>query len=514
MSITLQIQRRLETPAKHQYFLMTVNLLALPDDTQTPKSSVAAEIRKTVLKSLEKNTFLRLGGCSDEFDDGYTATKGNSIEFYDAGEFVLVILLDLNAYSAIGIVTDIKLLILKTIDKFYPGVLAHLDQSRLFNIIDAKRDRQKAFRRLDRINQHTILAASGTKADEGKDKSAKKGGAEALSRSHLDLLATKLERIGAAGFTDLLSTSQTMAMYRSSDAKMNAFSTEYYTNIKNLKKFLLPQVKLWEDATIFSEMTVILDKYILRTLTHSTDFLSKPSSINLNVESLFSPDFERFEEHFQQRLPQLMIEFRFSDVIANLDRYLLAIRRLKGLGVACCIDWVDPRVFSTVDPERFNASLIKVDGGRADVTFSSGAGAEVKRIQRQGCLVALAHVSNERSVEIGVQNGIRLYQGYYVDRSLDAGGEEVSNALQGDLREATSTITGWGAFIKHLGGFGSRDLIDDAQLELDGLRSKLLSQKASATLRQNAVIDRLIEQLGDIEQERNFANSVLNYVDK
>ena len=514
MSITIQIQRRLETPAKHQYFLMTVNLLALPDDEQTPKSSVAAEIRKTVLKSLEKNAFLRLGGCSDEFDDGYTATKGNSIEFYDAGEFVLVILLDLNAYSAIGIVTDIKLLILKTIDKFYPGVLAHLDQARLFNIIDAKRDRQKAFRRLDRINQHTVLAASGAKPDGEKEKTLKKNGIETLTRAHLELLANKLERIGPSGFIDLLSTSQTMAMFRSTDSKMNAFSTEYYTNIKNLKKFLLPQVKVWDDATIFAEMTVILDKYILKALCQNTEFLTKPSSINLNVESLFSPDFEKFEAHYQQRLPQLMIEFRFSDVIANLDRYLLAIRRLKGLGVACCIDWVDPRVFSTVDPERFNASLIKVDGGRADVTFSSGAGVEVKRIQRQGCLVALTHVSNERSVEIGIQNGIRLYQGYFVDRSLDSIGEDVANILQADLREAASTINGWGAFIRHLGGFGSRDIVEDAQTELNGLRGKLLAQKASATLRQNAFIDRLVEQLVEIEQERNFATSVLTYVDK
>jgi hypothetical protein len=171
------------------------------------------------------------------------------------------------------------------------------------------------------------------------------------------------------------------------------------------------------NKNVFNQMTVTLDRILLKCI----DRVRRPEqrcSLNINIESVFSSEFEAFEKRSLNSLRPFNFEFRVSDVMANFTEFAAARDLIQSRGGTIALDGLSPQMLAIIDVSQLQANMAKV-------FWQSGLGPELMRRQAQldrlrstGVVLALARVDDPEGFATGRDLRFGLLQGFEIDRQL------------------------------------------------------------------------------------------------
>ena len=148
---------------------------------------------------------------------------------------------------------------------------------------------------------------------------------------------------------------------------------ELYIHIAHLRQTLKAEVDFLSNRWLFKYLTHILDDRMMDIIRrHPARYLGTPISLNLNVETLLSAHFAKFDAAI---LPaarvSIVIEVPVVDVFADMTAFLLARSEVQKLGYRVCLDGLTTASFTSINREKLGADLVKVQWN-ADAAKRSG----------------------------------------------------------------------------------------------------------------------------------------------
>ena len=124
----------------------------------------------------------------------------------------------------------------------------------------------------------------------------------------------------------------------------------------------MPGVNLTSSPWLFQHLTETLDRRILSLMTKTEERnITGDISINMNVATLFVPDFMKFDENVIAAMRgNILLELQHLDIFSDLNAYLFAREFVKARGYKICIDGVNHKTLPFIDRERLDADMIKL----------------------------------------------------------------------------------------------------------------------------------------------------------
>ena len=208
------------------------------------------------------------------------------------------------------------------------------------------------------------------------------------------------------------------------DAPPRPVFTEIYVSIPELRETIAPRIDLTVNRWLFQHFTETLDRRVLSYLNREGVRTSKDGfSINLNVQTILSETFLRFEQVLAAGTHgTVVLELRLEDVFADLDAYVFARDYVRQRGYRLCIDALDADTLMLVDRARLGADLVKLFWAQdLPARMSTGEGAALAQRLRagEGSRTVLARCDSPQAVTLGQDLGITMFQGRHVDDLQD-----------------------------------------------------------------------------------------------
>jgi hypothetical protein len=231
----------------------------------------------------------------------------------------------------------------------------------------------------------------------------------------------KLEE--ALGHTDLANVirNQPVCAYSSGVAPKAIFH-ELYVSIGELEEALMPGVQVTANRWLFQYLTMTLDKRMLVHLEKEGQHLERAFSINLNISTVLSGEFHRFDQNISSNLRgRLVIELQKMDVFGDMGAYLFARDYLHDRGYRVCLDGLTHLTLPYMDRDRLGLDMMKMYWSpelaamQNSDTFSRlrdnvGAGGPTR--------IILTRCDNDDAITVGLRLGINMFQGRAMDTIL------------------------------------------------------------------------------------------------
>jgi hypothetical protein len=187
-----------------------------------------------------------------------------------------------------------------------------------------------------------------------------------------------------------------------------------------LQEIILPDTNLVASPWLFQHMTETLDRRVLANINkHDDGSLTNNFSINLNVATILSSDFLKFDDNINESMrSSIVLEIQLVDIFSDLSSFLLARDFVHDRGYRICVDGVNIDTIHYIDRDKLGANFIKVFWNQKmidmvkDETFVN----DIKRIG--GNNIILCRVDDELAVDTGQKVGIALFQGRHIQRLI------------------------------------------------------------------------------------------------
>ncbi|WP_119421145.1 hypothetical protein [Desertibaculum subflavum] len=197
---------------------------------------------------------------------------------------------------------------------------------------------------------------------------------------------------------------------------------EIFVAIAELTKRLMPDVDLASDRWLFQRLTQSLDYRVLSVLPDLEAKERLSSSINLNVATTLSQQFQAFEKKLRFATQKTMVaEFQVVDVFGDVGTFIFARDFLRDRGWRLCLDGLNYLTFPLLAKSELGFDLHKV-------IWSPELDGEVQEQRRRkfqqtveavgADKVVLCRCDTQRAIEFGQSMGIRLFQGRLLDAML------------------------------------------------------------------------------------------------
>ncbi|WP_404426424.1 EAL domain-containing protein [Thalassospira australica] len=236
-------------------------------------------------------------------------------------------------------------------------------------------------------------------------------------------LAQLEDTIHSADLSEHIRQQPVCVFAREGSRELHPVFDEFFVSITDLRNAIMPNIDLASNRWLFQHMTEVLDKRMLNYLckrtfkTHASSF-----SINLNLETLTSKDFERFDEVVRKKWPgNVILELNQVDLFSNLETYLRLRDEFHERGYRVLIDNLTVEALSFVDRKSLKADFIKV-AWREEMTDNvirkkySEMDNLVKNSGRER--VILCRCDSPTAIKFGQSLGITLFQGRYIDNMI------------------------------------------------------------------------------------------------
>lgn len=195
---------------------------------------------------------------------------------------------------------------------------------------------------------------------------------------------------------------------------------EFYMSIADLQKVLAPDINLLANRWLFQHLSQALDISVMGAL--KTSGLRHPPmaySLNLNMASTETPQFDQFVASVKGQ-SGVYVEFQLTDVVNNLDQFFRTRDRLKSQQISTVLDGMNALSLQFVDAELYDTDFVKVN-------WANDMSTDIQTVELQQALapvgfdrVILARCDSEEAVSWGLDQGIRLYQGRFLDSMVAA----------------------------------------------------------------------------------------------
>ena len=367
--------------------------------------------------SLEQNTLLliSLGGVAT--DDAaprfwgelseilHAFKKRHHAKLYTLSKVDYAALVRMTEFNQVGLLTDAKVELLRLIQEYFPDQFGMVDQSRLLRPIDLRFKHQNAVRFLERYVEEE--AKGKTQATAGKS-------LRRLAESDIDRVVDVTQNIGAAAFAKVFIRAQDIVELLPGAPPMKAME-EYFVAMDALKQHVFTDVELRGSGNLFNQLTITLDRLMLGAYQEANK-KQVQCSINLNVESVFTKNFQEFLDNTGDRaFENISFEFRQANVLQQFDEYEVATNLIKSKGGSIAIDAIFPETVGIVNMERLRADYAKVFWRQGAEQILPGFEKDLHVMQESGTQIIFARVDDETAVDIGHDLGVNMFQGFYID---------------------------------------------------------------------------------------------------
>ncbi|NCC03243.1 MAG: EAL domain-containing protein [Proteobacteria bacterium] len=240
---------------------------------------------------------------------------------------------------------------------------------------------------------------------------------EAIHPSMLSKIELALETTDVSG----LARSQTICTLIDPTPPQPLFE-EIYISIEDLQRTILPQFDITSNFWLFRYMTQTLDQRALQMLMRSDYSSSRPFSLNLNVQTVLSPEFSKFESMITAQLcGRLVIELDLVDVISNMSAFMFARDYLHDHGFRLCLDGLTHHTLPFYNRSDLGFDLMKILWTPNGLdTIQTSMLPEVRRIIMDSgqAHIILCRCDNDEAIKTGQDLGIVMFQGRAIDRQL------------------------------------------------------------------------------------------------
>jgi hypothetical protein len=171
---------------------------------------------------------------------------------------------------------------------------------------------------------------------------------------------------------------------------------------------------------LFQHLSQVLDLRVLSVL-QDVGFRKMPSSfsVNLNMATVQTPVFQQFEASIRGRAG-LVVEFQLLDIFNDLDGFFRTRDLLRSRGHRSVLDGMSPVTLQFMDAELYDTDYVKV-------AWSNDMLDDIKTAELLAALgpvgfdrVILSRCDSETSVSWGLAQGIRMFQGRFLDSMIAA----------------------------------------------------------------------------------------------
>ncbi len=197
---------------------------------------------------------------------------------------------------------------------------------------------------------------------------------------------------------------------------------EIYVSIEDLQNQATPGVDLLANRWLFQYLTQTLDRQVMTMLMRDGIGTTQPFSLNLNVATVLSPEFARFESTIAPSLRgRLVIEVNKLDVFADMGAFLFARDYMRERGFRVCLDGLTRYTLPYCNRARLGLDLIKVywSPDSLDNLQTQNIPAIRNIVKETGQARAiLCRCDTRQAIDIGKELGFVMFQGRYVEQML------------------------------------------------------------------------------------------------
>jgi EAL domain. len=195
---------------------------------------------------------------------------------------------------------------------------------------------------------------------------------------------------------------------------------EFFMSIADLQKVLAPDVNILSNRWLFQHLSQVLDLRVLSVLQDAgLRKLPAAFSVNLNMATVETPVFQQFAESIRGKAG-LVVEFQLMDIFNDLDHFFRARDLLRGQGHKTVLDGMSPITLQFMNAELYDTDFVKVNWSpdMADEVVTAGLHDALGPVGFDH--VILARCDSEGAIAWGLGQGIRHFQGRFLDSMVSA----------------------------------------------------------------------------------------------
>jgi EAL domain-containing protein (putative c-di-GMP-specific phosphodiesterase class I) len=264
------------------------------------------------------------------------------------------------------------------------------------------------------LAERARLAATGLIAGERVDP---------LAPVHPDLLAKLEQSLNQTDITNVVRRQTVCTVFEGQPPQV--LFEELFVSIEDLQKVATPGIDLKANRWLFQHLTQALDRRMLMKLMRDGPKTERPFSLNLNLATILSPEFFRFQEIIAPQLRgRLVIEINKVDVFADMSAFLFARDYLRDLGFRVCLDGLTYHTLAYYDRSKLGFDLLKIFWTPDSIdAMPDHMIPQIRNIVMDAgqARAILCRCDNERAIEVGQRLGIVMFEGRYVESLLAEG---------------------------------------------------------------------------------------------
>jgi EAL domain-containing protein (putative c-di-GMP-specific phosphodiesterase class I) len=205
------------------------------------------------------------------------------------------------------------------------------------------------------------------------------------------------------------------------DTQNNDASIEFYEfflSVGDVQRAIAPNWNLFGDRSLFQDLSRTMDQRMIEIVLRAPQARGAPAiSLNLNLETVFTPAFQTFLERVEQ--PQkVIVEVQAVDVLTNFNMYLDAQGVLSSMGHAVLIDGLSTSALAMLDVALMKPDYAKIVWApelldMMDPATNQSAAFIVQNIGAEK--VILSRCDSASALAWGIKTGIRVFQGHFLD---------------------------------------------------------------------------------------------------
>lgn len=252
-----------------------------------------------------------------------------------------------------------------------------------------------------------------------------------LDELTLNLLGPALRALGDSDLSRMLRSQPVCLLC--DDGSMLPVYDEIYTSIADLEQATRLNLRRGANRWLLRHLTRILDRRMLTAMRQGIDPADLPAPIaalrtrlhargnfalNLNLESVQSPQFAAFDAGLDQRLRgSLVLEFHNLDVLGDMAAFADVRQLARRRGYRLCLDSVSHLSLPLLDRHTLDVELVKIDWSEEMVPQRDRVRALLTAAEARRFI--LCRCDSEEALDFGLAVGISLYQGRQVDLMLE-----------------------------------------------------------------------------------------------
>lgn len=412
-----QLQSWVGKPRPEKSHLLLVSISVLPTSETTPE--FWADFNKALIHSRDRN-------------------EG---ALYDLSDTERALLFKLNDAREVTITTDLRVNLLRLIQRHFPEHFGMVDQTRLLRTVNLNKRLANAIALVERFVQvelgmgppgpetaeiapptSTAVVSAIQAAPISTPAPAVKPGprTEKLRSLHINdikLVEDVSRELGARDFARAFIRAQQIAEIELGQ-KPNQVMRELYASMDLLRRHALRGVEMRGSGNLFNQLTILLDQIVLSSF-HQSNPEGTRCSLNMNVESVFTRGFEEFiESSDEATFGNILFEFRQANIIQNFDEFSVACDLISSHGGRIAVDAIFPETVGLVNLGRLKIEMAKVFWRQNAENVLPDHRDDIRALQDVGVRMVFARVDDQTAVDVGQELGVKLFQGFYVDRLL------------------------------------------------------------------------------------------------